>query len=144
MWIVQSSSKQIKRLNQIVLSCLETGKSSKATGCIVSPIQQAAFDVLILGSGAVIGAMVHIANIETLPAPYTARKMYSVVLVLTLVIAIDAALCMLLHLFWSNQTEERSDRPRTSRASATNPSDKTTNSSPVANKLTNNEVENHR
>lgn len=133
MWVLDSSSKQIKRSNQIV--CLETGKSRKAT----------AFDVLTLASGAVIGSMADAAKMKPFPDSNTATDMDLAVLVLALVTTLAAALSMHQHIFWSNLTEERSEKPRSNRGPATNSSDKSTHSIPMAtNKLTNNEAENHR
>lgn len=142
MWVLDSSSKQIKRLNQIV--CLETGKSRKATVSTVSSIQRAAFGVLTLASGAAIGAMVDDAGMKPWPGSNTATNMDSAVLVLALVSALATTLSMHQHLFWSNLAEEQSEKPRSNRAPATNSSDKSTHNTPMANKLTNNEAENHR
>uniref|UniRef100_K3ZJ77 Protein kinase domain-containing protein n=1 Tax=Setaria italica TaxID=4555 RepID=K3ZJ77_SETIT len=119
-WKFESSSKQIKRLNQIVLSCLETRKSTKATSSLVSSTQRAVHDILILDSRA-------------------APNMDSVDLVLDS----NGLHRLHQHLFRNNLTDEQSVKPRSNRAVATNSSDETTRA-PMANKLTDDEAENHR
>ncbi|XP_034606291.1 uncharacterized protein [Setaria viridis] len=132
-WKFESSSKQIKRLNQIVLSCLETGKSTKATSSTVSSTQRAVHDILILAAISIITEMKPLLAYDI-----TAPNMDSVDLVLDFNgLTLAAALSVHQH----NLTDEQSDKPRSYRAAATNSSEATTRA-PMANMLTDDEAEN--
>ncbi|CAL4985972.1 unnamed protein product [Urochloa decumbens] len=110
-----------------ISSCLETGKSTEDTSTTVSPIQQA---VLVLDFISAVIVTVYIIAL-------------SMVLVLdSSGSALAAAASMHQHLYQSNLTDERSDKPRSNTAPQTNSSDDTTRA-PMANKLTDNEAENH-
>ncbi|CAO2142783.1 unnamed protein product, partial [Urochloa humidicola] len=123
-WNFDSSSKQMKRSNQTVISCLGIGKSTKSTSSTVSSTQRAVRTDFM--SSTVALSMISVALI-----------MISGDLMLHSggCCALVAALTMHHYLYWSNQTVERSDKPRSNRAPQNNPSDGTTRA-PVANKLT--------
>ncbi|CAO2150167.1 unnamed protein product [Urochloa humidicola] len=118
-WKFESSSKQIKRSNQIVISCLESGKSMKATSRTGSSTQRAVLDFI---------APVIAAQVMLLVFNYYSSEL--------------AAALSVHHLYRSNLTEERSNKPCTNRAPETNSSNETTQA-PMANKLTDDEAENH-
>jgi len=142
MWMLESSSKQMKRLNQIALSCLETGKSTKVTRSTASSTQRAADDINVPDSGVRIGATVDVPKMKPSPdcinmvkAPSTPED--SVVLVLDSGSSkLAQTPSMHRHLSHSNLTDERSNKPLSNRAPATNSSDDTTRAPVEPNKLT--------
>ncbi|KAG2557145.1 uncharacterized protein LOC120685834 isoform X3 [Panicum virgatum] len=143
MWIMlESSAKQMKRLNQIALSCLETGKSTKVTRSTASSTQRAADDINVPDSGVRIGATVDVPKMKPSPdcinmvkAPSTPED--SVVLVLDSGSSkLAQTPSMHRHLSHSNLTDERSNKPLSNRAPATNSSDDTTRAPVEPNKLT--------
>ena len=143
MWIMlESCSKQMKRLNQIALSCLETGKSTKVTRSTDSSTQRAADDINVPDSGVRIGATVDVPKMKPSPdcinmvkAPSTPED--SVVLVLDSGSSkLAQTPSMHRHLSHSNLTDERSNKPLSNRAPATNSSDDTTRAPVEPNKLT--------
>lgn len=122
-------------MNQIVLSCLETGKSTKATSSTVSSTQRAVHDILILAAISIITELKPLLAYDI-----TAPNMDSVDLVLDFNgLTLAAALSVHQH----NLTDEQSDKPRSYRAAATNSSEATTRA-PMANMLTDDEAENQR
>jgi len=142
MWMLESSSKQMKRLNQIALSCLETGKSTKVTRNTASSTQRAADDIIVPNSRVCIGATVDVPKMKPSPACINMDKAPStpedsVVLVLDSGSSkLAQTPSMHRHLSHSNLTDERSNKPLSNRAPATNSSDDTTRAPVEPNKLT--------
>ena len=146
MWMLESSSEQMKRLNQIVLSCLEKGKSTKVTRSTVSSTRRAAHDIIVPDSGVRISAMVDVPKTKPSPACINIDKAPStpedsVILVL------ESGSSKLAqtpstrrHLSHSNQTDERSNKPLSNRAPATNSSADKTRATMEPNKLADDEA----
>ncbi|KAG2561458.1 hypothetical protein PVAP13_8KG164100 [Panicum virgatum] len=146
MLMLESSSEQMKRLNQIVLSCLEKGKSTKVTRSTVSSTRRAAHDIIVPDSGVRISAMVDVPKTKPSPACINIDKAPStpedsVILVL------ESGSSKLAqtpsthrHLSHSNQTDERSNKPLSNRAPATNSSADKTRATMEPNKLADDEA----